>query len=169
MMQGLLSSNAAVWIETKHFFHQIVTLSWNSWPNGSAHLVNSFLHISKNIFISVTVKWRLSTEKNVKNYTAWPYVALFCVLTSQYFWCYIVWCTVSLVHFRIRVKGLGCTKINDFNHGCILVWVKQEILGFKVSVDNLHWMTVRYCRQNLLQNQGSISLTVVRSLDNLLK
>jgi hypothetical protein len=36
-------------------------------------------------------------------------------------------------------------------------------------VDNLHWMTVGYCRQNLLQNQGSISLTVVRSLDNLLK
>ncbi len=73
------------------------------------------------------------------------------------------------MHFGRWIKSLGCSKINDLDHGIVGLGIQEEIFGLEVAMHDLHGVAVGYGGEHLLHDHSRISLAVIGPFDDLVE
>lgn len=144
MIKGLFCRYSQVWVICQHLLNKVLSIRRYFFPLWSRQRVCTQFHTVQNLLIIISIERWFSREQYVQDYTNAPNITFLIIIRFQYFRCYIVCCSVYLVHFLIRLKLLRCTEINYLNL-IVVLGVHQNILWFKVSMTNVLCMTVLNC------------------------
>lgn len=101
----------------------------------STYLLHDFL-------IALAIEWRNSTEKNVADNSATPYIAFSAVVLVENFWCDVIRCSKLFIELLVWIIDKGSSEVNDLDLVELFVLLEKDILWFQVSVHNIVLMAV---------------------------
>lgn len=100
-------------------------------------------------FVRRTKKWRIASEKQVKNHSTRPNVTRLVVLALQNLRGDIIARAELLSHFGVGVVVVGSAEVNDFDEAVVLPRVVEDVFWFQVTMDNLVGVDVVKGRDHL--------------------
>ena len=83
--------------------------------------------------------------------------------------CNVIGCAELLVKVTVGVEDEGGTEVNDLDLIELLVLLKQDILGLKITVNNVSLMAVVDAGENLLHENCAISLSEFTTLKDFIE
>jgi len=131
----------------------------------------TFLDCSHDLIVVLTVERRSAGHNDVGNDTAAPDVALCTICLTEDLGSNIVRCTQLLG----KLSGVGGvvdktgTEINDLDLVESLVGFEENVLGLKISMNDVSLMTVVNAGQNSFHKDGSIMFIELATSNDLIK
>ena len=121
------------------------------------------------ILVRLSVERRHTREKDVGDDAGGPDIALMVVVLVKNFWGDVVGRTELLVEVTVGVIDERGTEIDDLNLIEFLVLLKKNVLGLKITMDDVGLMTVVDARENLLHENGTVALSEFTALKDLIE
>lgn len=145
-----------------HFFDQLNGRLTFILPFYRTEIKFSFLNTFQNLSVTFSIKWWVSTEKNIQNDSCWPHITFFIVISSEYFWGDVKWSSsfgfqncssfslfliVSIINgfledLSILLESSWKSKINDFQGERIILRNHDEVFRLQISMTDSIDVTV---------------------------
>ena len=145
MIKCLLGCQSNICGPLQKFVDEVLGVIGDLAPYLTFHAILSIEYTIYNIFILFTTKWWLTAKHDIHYNAHRPNITLCCIAPFKDLRCNIVWCSIWLVHYFIRINSLRKTKVNQFDMGVIIFLIQEEVLWFDISVANSIFMQVAQC------------------------
>jgi len=169
MLQGFVSRWSLVLIFGKELRDEVLGLVGDVVPDWVVEGELANLDLFHNFLVRRAIKWWNTGQSNICDDTARPNVALGAVALGKDFWGNVVRSSELFVELLTLINNERGSEINDLNLVELLVLLKEDVLGFQISVHNMVQMTIVDARKNLLHEQGGIALGKLSSGDDLVE
>lgn len=161
MLQRLERRDAVFTRVDEQLGDQVLGLLADVLPLGLIEGVLPLQHGLNDLLVRLPVEGWVPAEQDVKDHAARPEVALLVVALLQHFRGDVVRRAKFLCHFPSRDELPGGPKVNDGDTGVFAVFVEEEVLGLKVSVDNVAAVAVVDGGEHLLDDVRGVLLAEV--------
>ena len=125
--------------------------------------------IINNVLVLFTTKWRLAAQHNKHDNAHGPDIALGRITALEHLGRNIVRGTVRLVHDLVGNDALGKAEVDQLDMGLVAFLVKQEVLGFNITMANAILVKVAKCVEGLLHNRGRLLFREMLCLDDVVE
>ena len=119
--------------------------------------------------IGLSIERRHSREKNICDDTTGPDVALLVVVLVEDLGGDVVRSAELLVEVTVGVVDEGGAKIDDLDLVELLVLFKEDVLGLKITMDDVGLMAIVDAGKDLLHENGTVTLAEFTTLQNLIE
>ena len=117
----------------------------------------------------MTIERRYTGQEDVCDNSCGPDVAFLVIILVQYFGSNIIWCSELLIEVTVGVIDERGTEIDDLDLIELLVLLKKNVLWLEITMDNIGLMTVVDAREHLLHEDGTVALSELAALKDLIE
>lgn len=138
VLSNFFQTDSFFWIFVDDLFKQVTCWGWHPFRNYEISFNDFFIQ-----FICVIIiKRQITCHHCVKYYSERPYISFKRVVFffGKHFRRSVAGWSAGCIDFGIHRVKPSQTKINQFNF--FFVFIKEQILGFQVSMDNINLMEV---------------------------
>lgn len=119
--QGLRSAGSLLWVVSQQGADKILAVVRDGLPNAVIKVELTFTHLFHDVLIRLAVERWHSREKNVRNDTSGPDIALVVVILVEDLWGDVVRRAELLVEVAVGVVDKRSTEVDDLNLVKLLV------------------------------------------------
>ena len=135
VLEGFSSWDTNVFF-AENALDKVFGLIRNIIPSVSIEAVFTLLDPLDDLLVCIAVEGRLTREKDVKDDTYAPHIALLTIGASNYLRSHIVRGTEDAVHGMLIIDTSWSSKINEFDD-CVFLVFEVNVLRFDVSMDDI--------------------------------
>jgi hypothetical protein len=121
------------------------------------------------LLVGLTVEGRHTRKQDVSDHTARPDIALLVVVFVQNLRGDIVGGAEFLVKVTVGVVDEGGAEVDDLNLVELLVLLEKNVLGLKVTMDDVGLMAVVDAGEHLLHQNSCVALRELATLQDLIE
>ena len=129
----------------------------------------SLTNLLHDVLIRLTIERRHTGQEDVCDDTCGPDITFLIIILVQNFRRNIIGCSELLVEVTVGVIDERGTEIDDLDLIEFLVLLKKNVLGLKITMDDVGLMTVVDARENLLHENGTVALSEFTALKDLIE
>lgn len=134
MLERFLGGQTNISRPLQKFPDDVLGVLRNRIPYFTLKTVRPMKDVINDIFILFAAKRWLSAEHDEHDDAHGPYVTLRRITSLKYLRCNIIWRTVWLIHYFVRIHFFSQTEINQLNMAIVVLLVKQEIFRLDISM-----------------------------------
>ena len=142
MLKGLLSGWALLGVVGQQGADEAFAVLRDGLPDAVIKVELALAHLFHDILVGLSIEGRHAGEKNIRDHTRGPDVALMVVVLVEDLRSDVIGSTELLVEVTVGVVHQGGTEIDDLDLVELFVLLKQDILRLQVAMHDVGLMAV---------------------------
>jgi len=169
MLEGLGGRGSLLRVVGEEGADEALAVLRDGLPDAVIEGESTLAHLLHDILIRLTIEGRHTRKNDVSDDTGGPDIALLVVVLVEDLRGDIVGGSKLFVKVTVGVEDEGGTEVNDLDLIELLVLLKQNILGLKITVNNVSLMAVVDAGKDLLHQNCATSLSEFTTLKDFIE
>ena len=164
--QGLSRAGSLLRVVGQQGTDEILAVLRDGLPDAVVKVELAFAHLFHDVLIRLAIEWRHSREKNVRDDSSGPNIALVVVILVEDLRGDVVRRAELLVEVAVRVVDERGAEVDDLNLVELLVLLKQDILWLQVTMHNVSLVAVVDAGEDLFHEDCAVTLAELAALED---